>query len=87
MLSYVNLSCNIIFWCDLGTDKGKIIERLRYEMLALLTTKEEDVATTLLMLPFALNRYTPYSFYGSMLLSPLCLFAWNSGIVDDSNVS
>ena len=44
----------------LGTDKGKIIERLRYEMLALLTTKEEDVATTLLMLPFALNNFEEF---------------------------
>jgi len=31
----------------------KIIDRVRYEMLALLTAKEEDVATTLLVLPFA----------------------------------
>ena len=41
----------------LGTDKKKIIERLKYEMLALLTAKEDDVATTLLMLPFAYQNF------------------------------
>ena len=41
----------------LGTDKKKIIERLKYEVLALLTAQEDDVATTLLMLPFAFQDF------------------------------
>ena len=57
--SHLNDLYNIIY-DYLGTDKGKIIERLRYEMLALLTTKEEDIATTLLMLPFALNSFEDF---------------------------
>jgi hypothetical protein len=44
----------------LGTDKKKIMERVRYEVLALLTAKEEDVATTLLMLPFAFQNFEEF---------------------------
>ena len=46
-----------IFRVFLGTDKKKIIERLKYEVLALLTAQEDDVATTLLMLPFAFQDF------------------------------
>ena len=41
----------------LGTDRKKIIDRVKYEVLALLTAKEDDVATTLLMLPFAFQNF------------------------------
>jgi Fe-S-cluster containining protein len=44
----------------LGTDKKKIMEKVKYEMLALLTSKEEDVATTLLMLPFAFQDFQDF---------------------------
>lgn len=43
-----------------GTDSKQIIERVRYEMMALLTAKEEDVATTLLVLPFAFANFNDF---------------------------
>ena len=43
-----------------GNEKHKIIEKLRYEMLALLTSKEEDIATTLLVIPFALQEFDEF---------------------------
>jgi len=43
-----------------GSDKEKIKEKLRYEVLTLLTTKEEDLATTLLMLPFACRDFEEF---------------------------
>jgi len=41
-------------------DVAKVVERVRFEMLALLTAKEEDVATTLLMLPFAFSSFDDF---------------------------
>jgi len=41
-----------------GADSiDKLIDRVRFEMLALLTAKEDEVATTLLMLPFAFSNF------------------------------
>ena len=54
LLHYFNTSCLRVF---LGTDRKKIIDRVKYEVLALLTAKEDDVATTLLMLPFAFPNF------------------------------
>jgi Fe-S-cluster containining protein len=51
----------------LGTEKKKIIEKLRYEILALLTAKEEDVSTTLLVLPFALDNFEVTVLISSLL--------------------
>ena len=56
----VFVSNKIRYRVFLGTDKGKIIDRIRYEMLALLTSKESDVATTLLMMPFALRSFEDF---------------------------
>ena len=82
-------SCSLIYFCIvivllenlrvfLGTDKKKIIERLKYEVLALLTAQEDDVATTLLMLPFAFQdfevmRLTYYSYFYNYLLQRIYL--------------
>ena len=43
-----------------GHEKHKIIEKLKYEMLALLTSKEEDIATTLLVIPFAMQEFDEF---------------------------
>ena len=51
---------NIRYRVFFGTDKEKIKERLAYEVLQLLTIKEEEVATTLLMLPFACLDFTEF---------------------------
>jgi Fe-S-cluster containining protein len=51
---------NIRYRVFFGTDKQKIKERLAYEVLQLLTIKEEEVATTLLMLPFALLDFEEF---------------------------
>ena len=51
-------SNRIRFRVYLGSSEvDKIIERVRYEMLALLTANENDVATTLLMLPFSFGSF------------------------------
>ena len=51
-------SNRIRFRVYLGSSEvDKIIERVRYEMLALLTANENDVATTLLMLPFSFGNF------------------------------
>lgn len=68
----VFVSNKIRYRVFLGTDKSKIIDRLRYEMLALLTSKEDDVATTLLMLPFALRNFEDFHDF-SMDLEDLVL--------------
>ncbi|KAJ1430089.1 hypothetical protein B484DRAFT_396069 [Ochromonadaceae sp. CCMP2298] len=44
----------------LGTDRSKIIERIRLEVLDLLATDEDSVATTLLMLPFAFPDFEEF---------------------------
>lgn len=52
----------------------EVIERVRYEMLALLTAKEEDVSTTLLMLPFAFASFEEFHAFSLELedvVSPL----------------
>jgi hypothetical protein len=43
-----------------GTDRALIISKVRYEMLHLLTTPEEEVSTTLLMLPFAFPTFQEF---------------------------
>lgn len=47
----------------LGTDKAKIIEKLKYEMLVLMTTPEEMLSTTLLVLPFAFPDFEEFYDY------------------------
>ena len=51
---------NIRYRVFFGTDKQKIKERLAYEVLQLLTINEDEVATTLLMLPFALLDFEDF---------------------------
>lgn len=44
----------------LGSDRRQILTKVRYEMLHMLTTPEEEVATTLLMLPFAFPDFEEF---------------------------
>jgi len=41
-------------------DVSRILERVRYEVLNLLSSKEEEVATTLIMLPFAFQNFEDF---------------------------
>jgi len=51
---------NIRYRVFFGSDKQKVKERLAYEVLQLLTIKEDEVETTLLMLPFALLDFEEF---------------------------
>lgn len=58
-----------------GSGKSReVIDAVRYEMLALLTAKEDDVGTTLLMLPFAFASFEEFHAFSLELedvVSPL----------------
>lgn len=43
-----------------GHKKEDIIKKLEYEYLALTTSKEEDIATTLLIIPFAMQSFDDF---------------------------
>lgn len=47
-----------------GTDPSKIRERLKYEILTLLATPESELATTILVLPFAFPAFLDFHHFG-----------------------
>lgn len=47
-----------------GTDEAKIRERLKFEMLTLLSTPESELSTTLLVLPFAFQSFLDFHRFG-----------------------
>ena len=56
----VLLSNTVRYRVFLGTDVEEIIEVIKFEMLHLMTSTEEDVSTTLIMLPFVFQEFIDF---------------------------
>lgn len=82
---------NIRYRTLFASDRSAIISKLRYEILHLLTTPEDECATTLLMLPFAYSDFEDWNDFVMELedeILPEMLYECRGGslVVDNDKV-